>query len=83
MSKKDTCICGCEECEGEGVWEITIIKEFYGEYGKKCGLYCTNCLIEELEGVHSGGGLTDRVIQKITRKVISPAVTYLKSLKST
>ena len=63
------CICGCDECQGDGIWEVHIRKEFYGEYGKKIGLYCTHCIEEELDGVHSGGGLTAYDIQKIVRKV--------------
>ena len=62
------CICECNECQKNGIWEIHIRKPFHGEYGKKIGLYCTHCLEEELDGIHTGGGLTDYCIQKIIRK---------------
>jgi len=69
QKNKKPCLCGCDECQGDGIWKVYIRKQFHGEYGKSCGLYCTFCLEEELQGIHSGGGLTAFCIKKIVRKV--------------
>lgn len=72
------CCCDCEECTHDGTWRIYILKEFWGEYPQICEPYCTHCMEEELEGVHTGGGLTEAVIDRIERIIDSEAAQLVR-----
>jgi len=59
----------CDDCDiEEGIWEITVLKQYRGSYPKELGLVCNHCLIKDIEGYHTGGGLHAEVIAKIVRK---------------
>lgn len=59
----------CEDCgKEEGVWKIYILKKHWGSLPKKIGLECDDCLIENIDGVHTGGGVTADHIKKIIRR---------------
>lgn len=75
---QDRCICDCDECTHDGTWRIYILKEFWGDYGQFCGPYCDFCLMEEIQGVHTGGGLTSAVIDRIERITDSEAAQVVR-----
>ncbi len=64
---KDLSCCDCERTDESVQWAILVRRKYRSTFGKVHKPYCTDCVIGELEGVHTGGGLTDRVIQKIYR----------------
>jgi hypothetical protein len=66
-NKEDLTCCDCERVDDSVQWGILVRRKYRSTFGKKYEPYCTDCVIGELEGVHTGGGLTDRVIQKIYR----------------
>jgi len=81
-TKRSDCICACDECEDIGVWEITILRKYRSEFGKRSGPYCNHCLEEELEGVHTGGGLTSTFIKAIRRrKSARRAEIYIEEIR--
>lgn len=69
----------CDECEqrsDEVQWAILVRRKYRSTYGKRFKPYCTGCVIDALTGYHTGGGLTDRVIQKIYRIRNVPAFVH-------
>ena len=66
-NEKDLKCCDCEQRSDDVQWAILVRRKYRYTFGKRYKPYCTTCAIGELEGVHTGGGLTGRVIQKIYR----------------
>lgn len=54
MRKKDKTCCDCGKKEGS--WMVEFSPFFKGSFGKKDGLYCDECFIDNLEWLHCGGG---------------------------
>lgn len=62
----------CSDCNlEEGIWEVTFLKKFRGDYGKKEGLFCDHCLNLNMGGYHSGGGWSVTCVEKVIRKRIA------------
>lgn len=64
---KDLACCDCERVDDSVQWGLLVRRKYRSIFGKRYKPYCTDCIINELSGGHTGGGLTDRVIQKIYR----------------
>lgn len=75
-NEKDLTCGDCGERSDSVQWAILVRRKYRSSFGKLHKPYCTNCVIGELEGVHTGGGLTDRVIQKIYRIRNVPAFAH-------
>lgn len=66
-NEKDLKCAECEQRSDEVQWAIIVRRKYKSCFGKVHKPYCTGCVIDALTGYHTGGGLTDRVIQKIYR----------------
>ncbi len=60
MSKK------CEGCGKPATWKAWFLKQMRGTFGKG-GYYCNDCLLDDLNGVHTGGGPYISCFMKLKR----------------
>ena len=56
----------CEGCGKNAEWKATFAKIVRGTFGK-AQYYCGTCLLEDLNGEHTGGGPTLDCFVKIKR----------------